>query len=658
MPELRRFLPGDPRVEEPYRLTPQMALRVAVLGFLALTVFAILFLRLWALQVLSGDKYLNQANQNRVRSLDIDAPRGLILDRNGHVLVRNTSGTSVDLWPADLPKSPGARASELQRLAKVAGVPLQQIEKQIAQYAGDPLTPVVVERGIHADQYSFLVEHKLEFPGVDPVDSYIRQYPRQALGAHLLGYVGEITADELQALKGSGYTAGEIVGQGGVEATYDKYLRGTPGKEQFTVDSRGRQTSSIQATVSPHPGNTLRLTIDLDVQRAAERAIKYGIRVAHANGQWAADGGAIVALDPRDGSVLAMASYPTYQPSIYIGRDPKKLAPLDNAALAERANYPGLDRAIDVTYPPGSTWKPVTALAAMQEHVIGPGTTLPCTPSFTVAGQKFLNWDPNANGWITLPTALAESCDTFFYQVGYAFYGLPPSRGHALQLWASRFGFGSNTGVDIGPESPGLVPTPEWRCVHFGGPPCRGYVDRIWKPGYSVQLAIGQGDLTVTPLQMARFYALIANGGELVTPHLVEDVEDPNSGAILRQFVPQPPTPSGVDPAALQVVQEGLYEATHSTIGTSYGVFGAFPIPIAGKTGTAEKLIKLPGYTYQVKFNQSWWCGYGPYDTPKIVVCAVIENGGHGGTAAAPAALQVFQAYFHKKSTTSQHASD
>ena len=658
----RRFLPGDPRVEEPYRLTPQLALRVAVLGFLALTVFAVLFLRLWALQVLSGDKYLRQANDNRVRTVPIDAQRGLVLDRNGRVLVRNTLGTSIELWPADLPKNRAARSAELAHLASITGVRVQEVERRLAEYAGDPLTPVVIRRGIHDDQISYLEEHQLDFPGVRLADSYLRKYPHQSLAAHLLGYVGEITEPQLKAKRRDGYKLGDVVGQAGIEATYDRYLRGRDGSAQLTVDSRGRPTSAVEPKVTPRSGNSIRLTLDLGLQRAAEQALRFGIRLAHDNGEWAADGGAIVALDPRDGSVLALASYPTYQPSIYVNRDKTKLAPLENASVAKKDNYPGLDRALDVSYPPGSTWKPVTALAAMQEHVISPYTSLLCSPTFTVAGQNFDNWDPNVDSFITLPTAIAESCDTFFYQVGYDFYALPASRGHALQLWASRFGFGDTTGIDVGPETTGLVPTPEWRCVHYGGPPCRGYVDRVWKPGYSVQLAIGQGDLTVTPLQMARFYAMIANGGQLVTPHVVEDVEQPTNNprvpTILRRFAAQPPTPSGIDPAALRVVQEGLFEATHSTIGTSSGVFGAFPVSIAGKTGTAEKLVTLPGYPNPLKFNQSWWCGYGPTDNPTIAVCAVIENGGHGGTAAAPAALKVFEKYFHKTATTTSHISD
>jgi penicillin-binding protein 2 len=588
-PSSDRFLPPDPRVEEPYRLTPQLALRVAVLGGVALAVFAVLFLRLWALQVLSTAKYRAEANNNRVRTLTIDAPRGPILDRNGRTLVTNTPGTRLVIEPADLPKSWPAQRRELQQLAMVTRIPIGDIFAKLRNAAADPLTPVVVQYGIHTDQIDYIQEHQLEFPGVEPQDSYLRRYRYQSLGAHILGYVGPITAGEYAADRKLGYQPTDVVGQSGIEAAYDQYLRGRDGTAQLTVDSRGRPTSAVTPSVLPQAGNALKLTIDIDLQRAAEKALTYGIDLAHANAGpwgWAADGGAIVAMDPRDGSILALASNPTYQPSVYVDRNPAKLAPLQNPAVAVKDNYPALDRAIGVGYPPGSVWKPVTALAAMEEHLIQPYSTLLCSGSYTVKGQTgasqtFTNWDPNVNQWIDLKTALAESCDTYFYQVGKMFYDLPPSRGHPLQNWASRFGFGQATGLDLGGEYAGLVPTPEWRRQHFTAP-----VDQVWKPGDSVQLAIGQGDLLVTPLQMARFYALLANGGQLVTPHLAEDVEqptsDPRAPRILQRFGSQPPTPSGVDPGAIQIVDQGLYEATHSPIGTSYGVFGAFPIPIAG----------------------------------------------------------------------------
>jgi penicillin-binding protein 2 len=660
----RRFLPGDPRVSEPYRLTPQLALRVAVLGFFALALFGVLFLRLWALQVLSGERYLAQANDNRVRTLRLEAPRGAILDRAGRVLVTNTPGTRLELWPSDLPKTWAAQLAELRRISYVTGVPTKDIVAQLAKHGNDPLTPIVVQRGIKQQQYYYLVEHQEQFPGVRLPASYLRKYPYQALAAQVLGYVGQISKDDYNALKKKGYLASDSIGQSGIERTYDTYLRGKDGSAQLTVDSRGRPKSAAVPIQSSTSGETLRLTIDANLQRAAEKALRDGIGIAHSSGEGAyANGGAIVALDPRNGAVLAMASNPTYKPSLFSGRkNLKKLAPLLDPKVAKQDNFPALNRAIQVGYPPGSTFKPVTAIAAMQAHIVSPNTTLLCSPTYAAYGQTFHNWTPLINQWVDLRTALAMSCDTYFYRLGDDFFKLPSDRGHLLQGWANRLGLGEKTGLDIGGEIPGLMPTPEWRCTQFGGPPCKGYVDRIWKPGYSIQLAIGQGDLLVTPLQMTRFYALIANGGKLVTPHLAEDVEQSGSNGqplrVLRRFGAQPPQQVNVDPTALQYVQGGLEEATHATIGTSSGVFGNFKVDIAGKTGSAEKLVHVNGSPNAIKLNQSWWCGYGPFAAPTIVVCAMIENGGHGGTAAAPAALEVFEQYFHTTATTTTKASD
>jgi penicillin-binding protein 2 len=667
----RRFLPGDPRVAEPYRLTPQLAFRVAILGFLALAVFAILFLRLWALQVLSGNKYLAQANDNRVRTIDVAAPRGAILDEHGRVLVENVPGTRVELWPADLPRNKRLRRQELAALASKTGTTLAKIERGIRQNGGDPLTPVIVQYGIHQDQIDNLAEHQLEFPGVQLAHGYLRKYPNQALAAHILGYVGPITPLELKASRARklGYQPTDVVGQAGVESTYDQYLRGHDGTAQLTVDSRGQPTSGVEPRTSPRPGSSLRLTIDLNLQRAAEHACVSGILIARTAGQTAADGCAIVAMDPKTGAIRALASYPTYQPSVYVSRDPKKLAPLQDQSVAAADNYPVLDRATSVGYPPGSTFKPVTALAAMEEHLLQPLSSLQCSPTYQVPGVTgktgtFKNWTPYIDQPMELVQALEESCDTYFYQVGYDFYRLPASAGHPLQTWASRFGFGAPTGIDLPGEGSGLVPTPEWRRQAYSGAPYTE-VDRTWKPGYSVQLAIGQGDLLVTPLQMTRFYALIANGGKLVTPHLAEDVEqptgDPAAPHVLESFAPAPPTPTGVDATALNFVKAGLEAATHNPFGTSYGVFGHFPVDIAGKTGTAQKLEHLPGYPNAVEENQSWWCGYGPAPKPTLVVCAVIENGGEGGAAAAPAAQKVFERYFGIKQSaviTTSHPSD
>jgi penicillin-binding protein 2 len=669
---LRRaeFLPGDERVEVPYRFTPKLALRVGILGLLALAVFAVLLFRLWALQVLSGTHYLVEAQNNQVRTVRVEAPRGTIVDIRGRPFVTNVPGTVVRIWPQDLPATWARQLGELRRLAAVLKMSPRQVVALLKGKMGDPLTPVTIKSGVHRAQAAYILEHQDEFRGVDVHSTTLRHYPHLALGAHILGHVGEISPDQLKErqYRTGDYRAGDRIGQGGVEGVYDQYLRGKAGVAQLRVDASGRPRGVFKPRTSPQPGDTLRLTIDLQLQQAAERAIKDGIALAHRDGCfgcWAANGGAIVALDPRNGAVRALASFPTYKPNVFVGRvDPRKLAAEGlTPQTAKKDNYPALDRAISGLYPAGSTFKPITALAAMQERLISPYDSLPCTPVYyvrdaagnPVLGGKFENWDPNVNQPMNLMTALEQSCDTYFYELGKRFFDLPANRGHPLQAWAARFGIGKPPGIDIPGAESGLLPTPEWRRRTFTAKtdPRQWQVDRIWKPGNSIQLAIGQGDLQLTPLQLARVYAMIANGGKLVTPHVAAQVEQQtNDGqpVVLHRFPAKHPEPVGVDPVALEAVRNGLYAATHGVNGTSTSVFGNFPYHIAGKTGTAEKVVKLPGWRNPDTVSQSWWCGYGPIEDPKLVVCALIENGGHGGTAAAPAALEVFQQFFHVKS--------
>jgi penicillin-binding protein 2 len=647
-----RFLPPDPRVAEPYRFTPQLALRVGILGAIVLIAFGALFLRLWALQVLSGDRYLVAARENQIRTVRTEAPRGPILDRNGRSLVTNVPGTIVQLWPADMPEE--GRYRMVQRLAGILRVPPSRITKAIEARKGDPLTPITVRTAVPSERALYLKEHQTEFPGVSVVTTFLRNYEYKSLAAQVLGHVGEISEDELKAKQDDGYRAGDRIGKAGVESAFDQYLRGTPGRAQLRVDSLGRPQSPFQVQQFWVPGNAVRLTLDIRLQRAAENAIRYGIERALVNKNWWADGGAIVALDPNDGEVLALASNPTYKPSLYVGRaDPKKL----NALAAPDANNPLINRAISGRYPPGSTWKPVTALAAMQEGLLSPYQAIQCTP-FSVFGrdkQVFNNWNPFVNEPMTLPTALAASCDTYFYEIGNRFYNLPERRGQPLQRWARRFGFGQQSGLDVGGDDPGLLPTIRWKRETYTKEryPKSWQIERLWKPGDSIQLAIGQKDLLVTPLQMTRFYALLANGGRLVTPHLVSSVEQPGtadrSSVVLQRFPPTPPRDTNVSAGAVASIQEGLRAATSMPNGTSVGVFGSFPVPIYGKTGTAEKWSN----ELQRMLDQSWWCGYGPEWGGKsaIALCVLIENGGFGGEAAAPAALKVFEAHYGVKAT-------
>jgi len=663
----RPFLPPTPGVAEPFRLTPQLALRIAILGAVAIAVFGILFFRLWALQVLSGPQYLHAALDNQLRSIPLEAPRGPVLDAKGNTVVTNRPATAVQLWTADLPKKWPARLNELQRLSKVINVPVAEMIADLKKRGGDPTTPVTVQESIHTEQIMYLRERARDFPGVDLASTYLRRYPYRSLAAQVLGNVGLIAPEQYQRLHRKGYRLSDKVGQGGIESRYDAYLRGRDGLARLTVDAFGRPRSGLIPEQPALPGEAVRLTLDMNIQRAAERGLRAGIAAAHASkcvGCWAANGGAIVALDPRDGSILALASNPTYQPSVFTSRDRQKLAPLLNANVARKDNYPAVDRAIAGVYPAGSTFKPVTALAALEERLVTPFESLPCTGHYyvrdkqgnVIPGGRFNNWDLFVDQPMSLPTALGASCDTYFYELGYRFYKLPAERRHPFQEWAARFGFGKATGVDLPGEVSGLLPTPEWRQAAYTPKtdPTQWQVDSLWKPGDSIQLAIGQKDLLVTPLQMTRFYALIANGGRLVQPHIAADVEEVSTkdapGRVLHSFAPPPAPTVKIDPLYLQTVRQGLLEATHASYGTATSVFGTFPYAVAGKTGTAEKNVSIPGFTG--KMDQSWWCGYAPADNPTITVCAVIENGGHGGTAAAPAALKVFEAYFNTHPTS------
>jgi penicillin-binding protein 2 len=651
----RRHEPeAEQEAVEAYRLTPKLARRVAILGVLVVIGFVALLLRLWALQVLAGPQYAARATANQLRTVRVEAPRGPIEDRHGNVLVANQQVTAVELWPSGLPKVYSRRVRELRNLADLTRVNVRQLTRQIVERrkVGDLLDPIIVRPAAPAPMLTYLQERAGAFPGVTLARSYVRKYPHGSLAAQLLGYVNQISPGQLQTLGKAGYAPGDEVGQSGVEEKYNTYLFGVPGTAKVRVDSLGRPRSLQTLATPPQPGQTVRLTLDTGLQLAAQNALKYGIQLARNNKQWAADGGAIVAMNPKDGAILALASSPTYDPSVYSGRvtDHKLAAQGLTAKTALARNYPSLDRATDGTYPPGSTFKPLTAIAALQEHLIKPKALYPCTGTYTSpydnSHHVFHNWDPFVNQGMDLDTALAYSCDTYFYRAGDSFYGLPADRGQPLQKWARKFGFGSRTGVDVGPETGGLVPTIGWKHRQYTKANDLNWrVDRLWKPGDSITLAIGQGQLLVTPLQMARLYAAIANGGKLVTPHVLMDVENANRTIVPTTAPPAPRPIPGLNPAYVKDVQQGLYMGTHDSFGTSYPVFGNFPIPIAGKTGTAEKVVTpVPGYTHNE--SQSWWCGYGPVNDPKLVVCAVIENGGEGGAAAAPAAEKVFAKYF------------
>jgi penicillin-binding protein 2 len=649
------FVPGDPRTHEPWHVDQQTILRAGILGAITIALFVTLIVRLWALQIITGNEYLRIAQDNQVRTVRLQAPRGSIVDMNGKVLVTNRLSHEVRVWYAELP-SKGARPTRhdvLKKLASVLNIRSQRLYREIDKRKSDPLNPVVAKADVNRWQSNYILERADQFPGVEVASRYVRAYPKGWLASQTLGYVGSATEAEIKADSSGSIRSGDLIGQSGVEAAFDDSLRGTPGVASQRIDSQGRVRSELVANPEPQPGDTVRLTLDADLQSAAQKALKFGIQAGRnslCSGCWNANGGAIVALNPNDGSVLALASYPTYSPAIYSGHvTNRKLARWGLTALtAPDANYPSINRATSGLYPPGSTFKPVTAIAAMQAGVLNPSENIHCTGKLIDHGHIFNNWDPNANSLINLPTALALSCDTYFYQLGQRIWGLDKSYGEPIQSWAKNFGLGKHTGIEIG-DYAGVVPTKKWQRNHYTAALGYKLEDRSWKPGDSINLSIGQKDLQVTPLQMARLYAGIATG-KLVTPHLLASVE--RDRRVIRAGISEAPKTiaAGSDfSQKLDVIRQGLTMATHDTsIGTSTPVFGNFQYSIAGKTGTAEKWSEK----YQRLFNQAWWCGYGPTDKPQIVVCAVIENGGHGGTAAAPAALQVFQKFFKVKNNS------
>ena len=543
----------------------------------------------------------------------------------------------------------------LKRLGKVARRARDPDRARDRPAPRDPLTPVVVKENIGQAELSYLSERSREFPGMELVKSHVRDYPYGKLAAHVLGHVGEVTEEQLTRRAYAELVGGDKVGQAGVEAAFDRYLRGTAGLQRLLVDSLGQPRSDFTPLKTPMPGNNVTLTIDVGLQYAAERALEHGIRIARdsqcTGGCWNANGGAIVALDARNGEVLALASNPTFDPRIFVGKpNPWRIRPLVNEVSAKRNNYPGLNRALAGVYPPGSTFKPVTAIAALEEHIVLPYEAVPCTPAYTYVGENgvlypFKNWNPYTNTAITMPIALAWSCDTYFYRLGVEFYDKPTS---PLQEWASRFGFGKATGIELGPEATGLVPTPEWRRDTSDDP-----IERLWKPGDSIQLTIGQKDMTATPLQMARFYAMVANGGRLVTPHLFKDVQGPGQLSIVPH--PTPPAPERINVSPVGAL--GRARGTLSRDARPGRDVDRRLLVVPGRDRGQDRNGREVLERVRAAFDQAWWCGYGPADDAELVVCALVENGGHGGTAAAPAALDVFAKYFNKDDRRDQRRS-
>ncbi|HWC11448.1 MAG TPA: penicillin-binding protein 2 [Acidimicrobiales bacterium] len=609
-------------------------LRMGVLGVVVVSLFAAMLVRLWYLQVLAGPTLRVEAEQNSVRLIVTEAPRGRILDRNGNILVDNRTVDAVTVRRDEVNRNPGL----LPRLSALLAVPEEDLRKRVADDRFTLFKPVPVAEDVPKEKLIYIREHQDEFPGVGAVHLTRRNYPHGTLAAHVLGYIGQINDRELEPRRTAGYKAGDTIGKSGVEAAYETDLRGQPQIEKLEVDSKGRvlRTLGVQPAVQ---GHDVQLTIDLDIQRVAEESLQQGLeRSRRAYDRDTAKffltgAGSVVVLDPRNGSVVAMASNPTYDPREFVdGISESRFAELQDPA----GYFPLNNRVLQGLYAPGSTFKLVTALAALQNGVVSPRDILDDRGSITVGGETKRNAGGQVNGRIDLTRAMTVSSDVYFYEMGKRMweargrYGPTP-----MQDTARSLGLGSPTGIELPFEAGGRIPDAESRKrLHDANP--EAFPTRDWYTGDNMNLAIGQGELAITPMQLTNAFAAFANGGTIYAPRVASTVLDVNHN-VVRQIEPHATRTVDIPAAFRLPLLRGFEGAVADPDGTAFGAFAGFPLdtfPVAGKTGTAQ----VSG-----KQDFALFTAFAPSGNPGYVVTVVMEEAGFGAQAAAPVARRVLE---------------
>jgi penicillin-binding protein 2 len=554
--------------------------------------------RLAYLQLVEGSHNRELAEENRMRLVSKPPERGQVFDRHGKLLAGSHLSYSVFLWPIALEESEWPQT--LQRLSQILNIPVAQIQTNLEKEGYNSPYRVRVARGLSIPHVVALEEARSELKGVEIDAETVRYYPNGDLAAHVLGYTGEITDEELVDLKPKGYRLGDVLGKLGIEASMESQLRGEWGGQQVEVDAAG-EVIRILGEKPPIPGDDVTLTLDMDLQKVAEQVL-------------GETKGAIVAIDPYDGAVLAMASRPAYDPNIFSSHISE-----EEWRKVQSKDHPFLNRALR-SFAPASTYKIVTTTAALESGDYNPGTVLSTFPYLEVGGIQFWDWNRAGFGPLGFRGAMAWSSDTFFYQVGRRLGG------EVLAQWSRNYGFGQPTGIELeGEEEAGVVPDAAWK---------KEYLDETWYIGDSINMSIGQGYVQATPLQVAVMFAVPANGGYLVRPHLQRDSRPPESW---RKSL-------NLKPSTIEVLQEGLRDVV--AVGTGAALRSPSLPPVAGKTGTAED---------QPRQSHAWFGGYAPADKPEIVVVAFAENsGGGGGKVAAPMVRSVMEQYFRTKKTPPQ----
>ena len=574
--------------------------RLTVLTVLMVLVIFILVARVGHLQIYDGEYYAKLADGNRIRIIPSVAPRGTFFDRNGQLLVTNRPGFVVSLLPLTEPISPEV----VERISKLLNVPIEEIERKLSVHSG--FDPIRIRQDVTPDIVTIIEEQKYDYPGVVIEVQPIRNYLLKQECAHTLGYVSEISDAELETKKAEGYKSGDIIGKFGLERVYDKEIRGVDGGEQVEVDVAGKPVQ-ILGKKEPIPGYDLILTIDRDLQVAAEKAVDTML------GEIGASAAAAVVLNPQNGEVLAMVSRPAFDPNLFAHGISNK----DWEAINNNPYHPMDNKTITGEYPPGSTFKIVTGTAALAAGKVAPDEMI------FDSGQHWLvpkgNASGEALGWLDFHNALAHSDNVYFYEMGNRLGA------DLLEHYARMFGLGSVTGIDLPYESPGLADWKEYKRDVYKD---EFYLSEI------MDAAIGQGFNLVTPLQDAMMMGEIAANGKRFRPHVVKKIVT-QDGELIKEFTPELVGQLDVDPEIIQRVQAGLHEVTKT--GTAARNFAGFPYDIAGKTGTAENSQGA---------DHGWFCGYAPYENPTVSVAVIVEQGGFGASSAVPIGRQILEAAF------------
>ena len=603
-----------------------------VYGFLFLGI-AVLASRMIYLQVINGEQMRQYSEENRIKRVKIMAPRGMFFDRSGRLLVDNRPAFNVQITPQYLNES-GKPKQVLEKLSSLIKIPLSEIERKLQKAKQPAFMPVIIKDNLSRDEVAELETWKIDMPGVQVEMAISRSNLAKDVGSNLYGYIGRVSQNEIPILNQNSsrkYLLDDYVGKSGLEKEFEDYLRGIDGSELVEVDALGRSIESarnkgrvlVQPQVEPFvPGKNLVLSIDQDLQNAAVRG--FGEK-----------NGGLIAIDPRNGEVLAMVSRPSFNPADFSrGIDPE----IWNRLISDE-NHPLRDKTIQDHYSPGSTFKTITAIAALEEGVINKDTTFTCSGSISLGNRKVHCWKKEGHGTVNVVSALTHSCDVFFYRVAQKLKSVDDIAKYAFHL-----GLGKKTGIELGREVPGLIPTEAWKQQRFNFP---------WSPGETLYVAIGQSFVLTTTIQLANAYASLVNGGTLFRPHIVKTIQS-EDGKTLKEFIPQVLDKTKLKPETIDLVTQGLWGVVNAPGGTAYSQH----IPgmeFAGKTGTVQVVTQKADKIYQkcenLRYNQRHhgvFVGYAPIKDPSIVVAVVAEHACSGSHGAAPIAREIMKTYLQK----------